>query len=1276
MAEIFSTINPLSNLTGLAKPDGSFKLYSEQLSSINFDGVATKKQTKTKVSDLKPGQTVMVSDASYSSTLAFITKVEVRDGFIDDDPEQPVKKYYIYHVSEFSMEQPFTYNATYGDAYSANAELYVVRDDVENFVIGNDGWALTNNGNAIFSNVFARGRIEATSGRIDGTLDVGTNQIGQPLVQIGTDLFNGQAFESVSQKHSGILLDVNNYLLSYPAVVPLEVSSVVVTDSSVAGYLYSATLTLPLESGEVNTLQVGDFVKLTGFTDPRTIALNNTHQVKSVGTNTFTIAVSYDIGIASPITINVSATSFALNRTYNISTMSVSSVSDNIDVSTVKIYLDDSDFFAVGSEIALESFLGVLSPLNARFRIEDQGEGYVSVSTERIAAGTYTSSLGEIIIYSKVHKFKVGDNFNYLSFSSETGSLKLTGTINAHSGNFINQVYVGQAATTFYIFRKKLDTNVATLRTTEPHSFATGDIITVVGVDSTFDGTYTVKGTPSQTSFTYDKVAANVTEVDLVDFGYASSDSSVDGTIKVGVADTGISIEGTGDPTTSAIYAGEGNFKNPDTGFWMDASGRFSISDQLYFEDGNLTVGGTVTARAFAIDANNYWNTTGNEGDFRVGSANSYLFWNQTDSPNAGDGSLEVKGTINATAGIFSGNIQTTGKIYSGTLDSGGLLTSGIEVASTGIKGIIGGIAHFVLPADGVTKPTITNFEVLNAQITGDKENAFLIAGDVGVTANNVVVRGFRGGTDQTAAIYNTKNGTATTYAGGTGFYFNDDGYFKVGTDTSNAKFDPTANSGSGLFTVTGTINASAGTFTNTVYVGNNATASNNIQLIGTSTAATTAIGIGTGTLGYNTPETKFWADASGRFSLGNKLLWDGTSLLISGGTSSTSTFFNATPNATVTAVGNVFSEFNTINAGSGVNFITSGFKVGMFITGTGIPSSTYIVSLTSTVLTISRYATGDGTGATITGYNPSFASGGSTIDTANFKVDTFGNISASAGRLGFFTLASDGIYGTNIQITNTGMRFFDPGSLFGVMPGTAGRIEAELSSNGINITTGGIFSARGSLNPGGISITSPNGVLFSAKSAYSLDGFDSTEYFDGTANIMSGILTVTNSFTAGQTGASISGRLLVSESATANTMYTSNWFRSTGNSGWYSQTYGGGWYMIDTTWIRAYSDKNVYTAGVMRADGGFQGNATSATSASNAGTYGVISAAGGVTGRNFTITHNKGSGAIITATGRNDTFDIVCTIRSITSTQATIQAFSRSGSTISGTIYMHWHAQ
>lgn len=49
-------------------------------------------------------------------------------------------------------------------------------------------------------------------------------------------------------------------------------------------------------------------------------------------------------------------------------------------------------------------------------------------------------------------------------------------------------------------------------------------------------------------------------------------------------------------------------------------------------------------------------------------------------------------------------------------------------------------------------------------------------------------------------------------------------------------------------------------------------------------------------------------------------------------------------------------------------------------------------------------------------------------------------------------------------------------------------------------------------------------------------------------------------------------------------------WLRTTGNTGWYSDTYGGGWFMQDTTWIRAYNNKNVYTPGEIQA-GTLRGN-------------------------------------------------------------------------------------
>ena len=50
------------------------------------------------------------------------------------------------------------------------------------------------------------------------------------------------------------------------------------------------------------------------------------------------------------------------------------------------------------------------------------------------------------------------------------------------------------------------------------------------------------------------------------------------------------------------------------------------------------------------------------------------------------------------------------------------------------------------------------------------------------------------------------------------------------------------------------------------------------------------------------------------------------------------------------------------------------------------------------------------------------------------------------------------------------------------------------------------------------------------------------------------------------------------------------SWLRTTGNCGWYSQTYDGGWYMADSTWIRTYNNKSVYSGnGVFLTGAGSQ---------------------------------------------------------------------------------------
>lgn len=73
-----------------------------------------------------------------------------------------------------------------------------------------------------------------------------------------------------------------------------------------------------------------------------------------------------------------------------------------------------------------------------------------------------------------------------------------------------------------------------------------------------------------------------------------------------------------------------------------------------------------------------------------------------------------------------------------------------------------------------------------------------------------------------------------------------------------------------------------------------------------------------------------------------------------------------------------------------------------------------------------------------------------------------------------------------------------------------------------------------------------------------------------------SDIPTVTNYYWA---NVRVSSSSSTGTSPTFSTAYTSNWFRSDGQTGWYSQTYGGGIYMTDSSYVRVYGSKRFYAA-------------------------------------------------------------------------------------------------
>lgn len=93
------------------------------------------------------------------------------------------------------------------------------------------------------------------------------------------------------------------------------------------------------------------------------------------------------------------------------------------------------------------------------------------------------------------------------------------GEIGVYEGvKFIESPRVEQTATAGRtVTNKALTSNVATLTTSAAHGFEVGETVTVVGVDSTFNGSYTIASVPTTTTFTYAKTASNVTSAAVSD---------------------------------------------------------------------------------------------------------------------------------------------------------------------------------------------------------------------------------------------------------------------------------------------------------------------------------------------------------------------------------------------------------------------------------------------------------------------------------------------------------------------------------------------------------------------------------------------------------------------------------------------------------------------------------------------------------------------------------------------------------------------------------------
>ncbi len=322
-------------------------------------------------------------------------------------------------------------------------------------------------------------------------------------------------------------------------------------------------------------------------------------------------------------------------------------------------------------------------------------------------------------------------------------------------------------------------------------------------------------------------------------------------------------------------------------GGWTVGDTSFESNNYSYTSGNFSTAGikfnnnGTIIGKEFSVDSdgNAYFkgDLTAASGTFGIVEANKgNVLLGGSDPLIVRNNTTEILKLTNAGVLSVSGFTASSSAIYTGTKSTFASNDAGVYLASDGIA--LGTNSPFKVTSAGVltaSSGTVGGWTLDATSLTGG--NAILASsGNLTLGTSDDVVR-----LSADDATYRLWAGAAT--AASAPFRVDKDGNLVATAATITGAV--TATSGS----FTGTINANAGSFTSSVSVGSGATSgtinvgtdTKKIVIAGTNDDETTKIYSGTGT--YNNSNTGFYLDASGRFSLGNQLYWDGTTLTILG---------------------------------------------------------------------------------------------------------------------------------------------------------------------------------------------------------------------------------------------------------------------------------------------------------------------------------------------------------------------------------------------------------
>jgi hypothetical protein len=1005
----YSTV---SNIYGFYDPaSDSLKLINDNLSSRNFNGFIPKTAQEIFLYDanegkfnLEPGQYIEITDEYGQANFRIVTqviadpegryygsKVGVRDeaGNIDTSfsftyPSGHARggtptDVLIGYLLADGEARTLTITTTLDSGSFPNTKIYAVKENWTGVAAGSKGWLISSEGNAIFNNMHVRGRLEALSGDFVGNVTVnnGTMKIGAN-VSTTIDAVNG------NYENDGIYINQYNYWYDSGMFKVGDADSTLAWDSNTNQLIVNGKIT-------AKTLNVG-----------------GAQGIIYDGTN---------ITIGSDVTINADLTVNGLTVGQNPTLLKINdNVSDinNLTTGTLVndgIYVDRYNYwytdgrFSVGNAVGTISFTTNPEEADTSLRISDRlivgtnsfsniqlvGGSTATNTFIRVGTGGYNTETARFYVDGN-GRFSLGQKLRY----TIADGLFVEGAINATSGTFTNTVYVGNNATA--------SNNIQLIGTSTAAT-------TAIGI-----GSGTLAYNTTATKFWADASGRFSLGQGLL---WDGTNLTINGSGTFSGSLSAASGSFTGALTGGTISIGTGNsiFKADSNGIYLGnatfGSAPFRVSPAGEMIATNATISGTITA------------TTGAIGGFKIGTTNlytpatpatgitagitsgtsNYTFFAGADSETGTNAKFSVTnaGALTATSATISGAITATSGSFTGTVNvlTGGSLVAGttadgLTISSLGLVGYDNGVPVFTLPTSALETPTIANFKLIDTAIVSDGQNANIIVGTTGSSADNITIRG-QVGSGIVPAIFTTIAGSATTDGSGNGFYIDRSGKFRLAGANGSVTMD-----GSGNLTVTGTINASLGN-------------------IGGFTIGATSLTAGSGStsVGLNTTGYPFYAGnatpGSAPFRVTSAGALTATNATITGEITATSGSFTGAVNATSGTF------LNTVNIG---NHITNVLK----LTGTGDPATTAISSGTSTYKTggiwmdaSGRFSLGteklffDGTDLTITGTLEAGTVIGSTIRGS----DVFANSAQIGGNAYGWIAGAGGLFSGTKESTS-----------------------------------------------------------------------------------------------------------------------------------------------------------------------------------------------------------------------------------------------------------------